>query len=142
MRDRNVVRKFAFATRVGFVAENPEKKNQDTYLLAPNLSKKSSMHLFGVADGHGQYGHEVADFVKFMLPDTIEDKMSEYTDETNLDLVKVIKDSYKKVHANIAVGEVTDADFSGSTLCSVIAKGRNLYAANVGDSRAILITAD
>ena len=56
-------------------------------------------------------------------------------------MVKVLKDSYEAVHRDIALGEVTDADFSGSTLCSVVLKGRHLYASNVGDSRAILITA-
>lgn len=52
-RDRNVVRKFAFATKVGFVPSNPQKINQDAFILAPNIGKKSAMHLFGVADGHG-----------------------------------------------------------------------------------------
>jgi serine/threonine protein phosphatase PrpC len=76
-----------------------------------------------------------------MLPITIEEKMGEETDETKLDMKKVLKDAYETVHRDIALGEVTDADFSGSTLCSVVMKGRTLYASNVGDSRVIMITA-
>ena len=38
-------------------------------------------------------------------------------------------------------GHVTNIDFSGSTLCTVVLKGRKLYAANTGNSKAILITA-
>ena len=39
------------------------------------------------------------------------------------------------------VGHVTNIDFSGSTLCTVVLKGRKLYAANIGNSKALLITA-
>ena len=33
-----------------------------------------------------------------------------------------------------------DVDYSGTTLCAVVIRGRTLFASNVGDSRAILIT--
>ena len=39
----NIVTKFAFATRVGYIPNNPYKVNQDAYVLAPNIMK-----LFGV----------------------------------------------------------------------------------------------
>jgi len=34
---KNVVTKFAFATRVGYIPNNPYKQNQDSFILAPNL---------------------------------------------------------------------------------------------------------
>jgi len=52
----------------------------------------------------------------------------------------MLKDVYETVHEDIAIGNVTNADFSGTTLCTVLFKGRSVYAANAGDSRAILIT--
>ena len=35
--DVNIVTKFAFATRVGYIPNNPYKVNQDAYILSPNL---------------------------------------------------------------------------------------------------------
>jgi serine/threonine protein phosphatase PrpC len=45
------------------------KVNQDSFLLAPSFHKK--MHLFGIADGHGQYGQEVSEYIKNQLPKVI-----------------------------------------------------------------------
>ena len=50
---KNVVTKFAFATRVGFIPNNPYKTNQDSFILAPNLLNQPALHYFGVCDGHG-----------------------------------------------------------------------------------------
>ena len=50
---KNCVRKFAFATRVGYHPNNPSKANQDSYILQPNLQGLSQVHFFGVCDGHG-----------------------------------------------------------------------------------------
>ena len=69
---RNVVTKYAFATRVGYVPNNPYKVNQDSFVLQPNLNKSPYCHLFGVADGHGSAGREASDFIKQRLPSVIE----------------------------------------------------------------------
>jgi len=34
---KNIVTKFAFATRMGFIPNNPFKQNQDSFILAPNI---------------------------------------------------------------------------------------------------------
>ena len=34
---KNIVTKFAFATRMGYIPNNPYKTNQDAFILAPNL---------------------------------------------------------------------------------------------------------
>lgn len=46
--DVNIVTKFAFATRVGYIPNNPYKVNQDAYVLNPNLLKLPAFHYFGV----------------------------------------------------------------------------------------------
>ena len=48
-----------------------KQENQDSFILAPNLQKKSAMHLFSVCDGHGQFGAEISGFVKFSLPQMV-----------------------------------------------------------------------
>jgi len=79
----------------------------------------------------------VASFAMVMLPVTIEEMIVEIDKGGMTD---VIKQAYEALHTSIGLQQVTDADFSGSTLCSVIFNGHNIYASNVGDSRAILIT--
>ena len=64
---RNVVTKYAFATRVGFIPNNPDKVNQDSFILHPNVNKSPYCHLFGVCDGHGGNGREASDFIKHRL---------------------------------------------------------------------------
>ena len=48
-----VITKFAFATRVGYMPHNPRKQNQDAFLLNPNIANSQFIHYFGVCDGHG-----------------------------------------------------------------------------------------
>jgi len=52
--ERNVITKYAFATRVGFVPNNPNKVNQDSFILSPNMNSANYRHYFGVCDGHGK----------------------------------------------------------------------------------------
>jgi serine/threonine protein phosphatase PrpC len=47
---------------------NPNKSNQDSYIISPNINKKSWQHYFGICDGHGIYGHLVSSFIKNNLP--------------------------------------------------------------------------
>ena len=53
IKPKNIVKKFAFATRVGFRPFQPNKENQDAFVLGPNVQERSALHLFGVCDGHG-----------------------------------------------------------------------------------------
>jgi hypothetical protein len=57
IKARNVVQKFGFASRAGgYPQKKSIKKNQDMFILEPNISKSRAMHCFGVADGHGKNG--------------------------------------------------------------------------------------
>ena len=67
LKAKNVVKKFAFATRIGYQPNNPDKVNQDSFILAPNIQDRPAFHLFGVCDGHGQCGRDASTFVKFAL---------------------------------------------------------------------------
>jgi serine/threonine protein phosphatase PrpC len=64
------VTKYAYYSKVGAVPNNQQKQNQDSFIVAPKLSGRYSEHLFGVADGHGQYGKEVSSCAKQQLPST------------------------------------------------------------------------
>lgn len=60
----NCVTKFSFATKTGFSPKNPNKVNQDSYLVMPHLGEYRRTHFFAVADGHGVFGKEASEFVK------------------------------------------------------------------------------
>ena len=47
---------------------NPDKENQDQFIIEPILEGHRDIHLFGVCDGHGVYGREVSAFIKATLP--------------------------------------------------------------------------
>lgn len=63
----NCVTKFSFATKTGFSPKNPNKINQDSYLVLPHLGEYRRTHFFAVCDGHGVFGKEVSEFVKTQL---------------------------------------------------------------------------
>ena len=76
---KNVVTKYAFATRVGYTPSNPAKVNQDSFILCPNIAQVSvpiegskqsiyQQHMFCVCDGHGHQGREVSQFIKDKIP--------------------------------------------------------------------------
>lgn len=68
----NCVTKFSFATKTGFSPKNPNKVNQDSYLVLPHLGEYRRTHFFSVCDGHGVFGKEVSDFVKTRLGQYVE----------------------------------------------------------------------
>lgn len=82
IKQKNVVKKFAFATRVGFEPGNPDKVNQDAFILAPNVQERQSMHMFGICDGHGEQGRDAANFVKYALHLQIEQRFPREGRET------------------------------------------------------------
>lgn len=63
--------RFSYRTKKGYIPSNPDKVNQDSYVLSPNLNKKTWQHFFAVCDGHGPLGHHVSSFLKTNLPNAI-----------------------------------------------------------------------
>ena len=104
--------------------------------MGNNLLGRSNTHIFGVADGHGKYGREIASTANLMFPTIVEAKLRQD------DMKQVLANSFHTLNMDVRAIHTTKSDFSGTCLCTVTIKGRTLYAANVGDSRAILIGAN
>ena len=68
----NCVTKFSFATKTGFSPKNPNKVNQDSYLVMPHLGEYRRTHFFAVADGHGVFGKEASTYIKDQLAQRVE----------------------------------------------------------------------
>lgn len=108
--------------------------NQDDYCVV----FRRKMLVFGVFDGHGEYGHYVSDFVHFQLP------------------AELINSPYIKQHPKKAMlsafsstqqallthckqpDSLFNCQFSGSTGTLVLCRKKKLVVGHVGDSRAVL----
>jgi len=58
------VASFAYLTRAGRNHDKMIKQNQDNFFVVKNFAKIENLWFFGVADGHGQNGHLVSEYVK------------------------------------------------------------------------------
>ncbi len=129
--DRNVITKYAFATRVGYIPNNPNKVNQDSFVLAPNFAQTNYRHFFGVCDGHGTNGRDVSHFIKMRLPQLVAKHLISGTDPC-----QALHQSFIQCNAELDQCQF-DVSLSGSTVCTVLFTGNKVICANAGDSRAI-----
>jgi serine/threonine protein phosphatase PrpC len=142
----NCVTKFAFATKTGYSPKNPNKINQDSFLVLPHLGEYRRTHFFAVADGHGVNGKLVSEFVKTMLAKEVEQSIKYTFDQAKINQ-RVVDSTEVKEQLDKSFNRVTDQlfknsginlRFSGSTCVSVLIVGNKVFCANVGDSRATL----
>ena len=71
----NVITRFAYSTREGFSVHNVNKKNQDNFILAPNICQTFHQHFFAVCDGHGQNGRQASMLVKMNFADFLQESI-------------------------------------------------------------------
>ena len=142
----NCVTKFAFATKTGYSPKNPNKTNQDSFLVLPHLGEYRRTHFFAVADGHGINGKLVSEYVKTILAKEVEQSIKYTFDQAKINQ-RVVDSTEVKEQLDKSFGKVTDGlyknsginlRFSGSTCVSVLIVGNKVFCANVGDSRATL----
>lgn len=123
-------------TKKGFVPYNTQKVNQDTYIIHPKLFGRSDISLFGVCDGHGEFGHLVSAFVREKLPKALEEiKVADFLKDPPSMITKAVEKLclwLKKSRINVTV--------SGTTATFAIKVNQTIYCANIGDSRCVLAT--
>jgi len=124
-------------TKIGYVCKKglkPESPNQDDFCIF--CTDGSSV--FGVFDGHGPYGHDISNFARGKLVETVlRDKRFQE------DPMKALEDGFKKTHDmcvedSMKDGAAFDCALSGTTATLALIRQGYLYVANVGDSRAVL----
>ena len=130
-------------------------------MLAPCIesSSKNYRHVFGVADGHGQFGHHVSAFIKEHLVYLTKQLLERFIDDESLPKEVLYEDG--KVHLHEQYRDFLESAFlncdatmdehlpkslqvdlklSGSTVCLVLIDGSTIHCANAGDSRAIKVS--
>lgn len=48
--------KYCYVSQRGYYPESPDKANQDSYQISENVLNDKNCHLFGIYDGHGEFG--------------------------------------------------------------------------------------
>ncbi|KAL4452856.1 hypothetical protein ABPG74_002421 [Tetrahymena malaccensis] len=128
---------YAHRSKAGCNYQGP-KKNQDNFIIHPNLNKMPNRYLFSVCDGHGVNGHEVSEFIKKTFPKMLEALLAK--DLMCLDqeyISSCLKLAFLQLSQKLLESKI-DCTFSGSTFVCVLMIDDKIWCANTGDSRAIL----
>lgn len=104
---------------------------EDFYDVKTAKINGQSVSLFGVFDGHG--GPRAAKYLKEHLFENLLNHPKFITD-TKL----AIRETYRKTDDDFLNAEFSAFRDDGSTACTAILVGNQLYVANVGDSRAVV----
>lgn len=114
----------------------PESPNQDDFFVL----RVDDWGIYGVFDGHGPYGHDVSSFVHDTLPGV-------FVRDPNFkdDPVTALNHAFPKTQTlcqRAADKGKFDCSLSGTTATVVMVRDGHTYAAHVGDSRAVIASAD
>mmetsp|Transcript_42463 Transcript_42463/g.127296 ORF Transcript_42463/g.127296 Transcript_42463/m.127296 type:complete len:1094 (-) Transcript_42463:580-3861(-) len=125
--------KFAFATLRGLYPDSPDKPNQDSLCALPQFGGDEEQALFGVFDGHGEYGTECSLFARDKVPENLLSNQH-FIVSPEVAFVRSMVNTNSQLHAEHSI----DDAMAGTTAICALMRGRTLYVANVGDSRAVL----
>lgn len=138
--------KYSYACQRGYYPNAPNKANQDSYLICENVLGTSNCHLFGVFDGHGEFGDQCSYFAADRFPVHLEKQLREHGGIESLEddpkLVNLYTTAFMSTNESLHKMPTIDDSLSGTTAITVIIKDENLYVGNVGDSRAIVASYD
>jgi len=133
---------FASFSHVGLIPFNKDKVNQDRCAaIAPY--EATDRGFFGVFDGHGSNGHEVAEFCAKQLPRSLAEELEKlkkkrHETHTSIDEKDYIGRAFYKTFELLKTKSGIECTYSGSTAILCLIQGETLFACNVGDSRAVL----
>mmetsp|Transcript_11497 Transcript_11497/g.28314 ORF Transcript_11497/g.28314 Transcript_11497/m.28314 type:complete len:349 (-) Transcript_11497:149-1195(-) len=122
-------------TRKGKVPGNPNKVNQDRFIVKWGLKGVQDVALFGAFDGHGPQGHVISQYVVDNLPKYLEAQENLVKDPT-----AAILEANKKLCARLTADKKETERYSGTTAVYGLKVGNKLYVANIGDSRCVVCT--
>lgn len=124
--------RYAYVSQRGYYPDSPDKPNQDAFCASAYFGGDPDQLFFGIFDGHGENGTACSQFAR--------DKVQEnFLNNSHLKSSPEIAYHQAMVLTNHQLHrhEIDDT-MSGTTAICVFLRGRNVYVANVGDSRACL----
>ncbi|XP_047319739.1 protein phosphatase 2C and cyclic nucleotide-binding/kinase domain-containing protein-like [Impatiens glandulifera] len=123
---------YSYLSQRGYYPDALDKANQDSFCIHTPFGNSSDDHFFGVFDGHGEFGAQCSQFVKRKLCENLLRNR-----ELNSDPVQACHASFLTTNSQLHADTLDDS-MSGTTAITIFIRGRTLYVANAGDSRAII----
>lgn len=120
-------------SKKGYVPYNSRKQNQDAFIVRERLKGDANLSVYGVFDGHGEFGELISGFCRDKLPEFLEAEVNLSTDPVN---------SLLRATANLCTALTKtniNRQFSGTTAVYGLRVGRKIFVANIGDSRGIMV---
>lgn len=131
---------YCYVSQRGYYPNVLGKSNQDSYLVCENILQDPNCHMFGVFDGHGEFGDHCSYYAAEQLAHCFAKELKSNGGTSALDgskLNNILTSAFVKVNKSLHKSKVDDS-LSGTTGITMTLKGDMLHVANVGDSRAII----
>ena len=146
--EKKIIKNYFASSQAGKNSDGIKKTNQDSYLVLTKINDLSNFNVFAVFDGHGPHGHLVSQFLVKYFTDFFNNNQEIKKCNRELEVFNLfLHSNYKILHDSIVLSEEKlkeekniNCQYSGSTCCMLIQIYQKIICANVGDSRAILIS--
>lgn len=124
--------RYSYLSQRGYYPESLDKPNQDSFCIHTPFGTSPDDHFFGVFDGHGEYGAQCSQFVKRRLCENLL-----RDDRFRTDAVQALHSAFLATNSQLHADSLDDS-MSGTTAVTVLVRGKTIYIANTGDSRAVI----
>lgn len=124
--------RYSYLSQRGYYPDALDKANQDSFCIHTPFGTNPGDHFFGVFDGHGEFGAQCSQFVKRKLCENLL-RNSRF----HMDAVEACHASFLTTNSQLHADSLDDS-MSGTTAITVLVRGRTIYVANSGDSRAVI----
>ncbi|XP_059431761.1 protein phosphatase 2C and cyclic nucleotide-binding/kinase domain-containing protein [Corylus avellana] len=124
--------RYSFLSQRGYYPDALDKANQDSFCIHTPFGTEPNEHFFGVFDGHGEFGAQCSQFVKRKLCENLL-RHSKF----HVDAVEACHGAFLTTNSQLH-SDILDDSMSGTTAITVLVRGRTIYVANSGDSRAVI----
>lgn len=124
--------RYSFLSQRGYYPDALDKPNQDSFCIHTPFGTSADDHFFGVFDGHGEFGAQCSQFVKRKLCENLL-RNSKF----RVDAVEACHSAFLMTNSQLHADALDDS-MSGTTAITILVRGRTIYVANSGDSRAVI----
>ncbi|XP_010526449.1 PREDICTED: protein phosphatase 2C and cyclic nucleotide-binding/kinase domain-containing protein isoform X2 [Tarenaya hassleriana] len=124
--------RYSFLSQRGYYPDALDKANQDSFAIHTPFGTSPDDHFFGVFDGHGENGAQCSQFAKRKLCENLL-RHGRY----HVDAAEACYSAFLATNSQLHA-DILDDSMSGTTAITVLVRGRTLFVANTGDSRAVL----
>lgn len=129
---QNYELKYSYLSQRGYYPDALDKANQDSFCIHTPFGTSPDDHFFGVFDGHGEFGAQCSQFVKRKLCENLL-----RNGKFHVDAVEACHSAFVATNSQLHSDSLDDT-MSGTTAITVLVRGRTIYVANSGDSRAVI----